>query len=116
MSDDTPLIEVIKTAMGEYYKKYGFQPERIHLSPGMERVVMAYWTKQYGARVTNKVFEPLVMGLEVVRMTKSRAKPTEFWLSAERGGQVYGMRNIVEPHEVGATKIQLPGEIILDAD
>lgn len=102
-----PLIGIINQAKENYYNKYGFYPETIHVSRGMEIVLHRWAFKNHPEQVFDKN-GAAIAGLEVLRSTKN-SPHLEFWLSAKRGDKIYASSAKIEPEAVGASKLVLPG-------
>lgn len=114
---EAPLIGFIRQAKNDYYKQYGFWPEKLHASTMMEGALVR-WAEanmHYPASLQLRLQGAEIMGLQVVRMTK-RSALVEFYLSTERDGQLYTSHAILEPETVGIRKAVNTNNIILETD
>lgn len=105
--NNVPIREYVEDAVAQFTEHYGLNPDTIHVSAAMERVLHRWASKTLNAPLFD-LKGATFLGLEVLRSTK-RTPHVEFWLSLTQGGQVYSMQLRLEPEEVGAKKLILPG-------
>lgn len=100
-----PIIDLINEAKCKFVAKYGFPAERIHVSLLMEGALQrwALTNLQFPASLDERMQGATVQGLDVVRMTKNTPH-VEFYLVAQRDGQLYTQHAVVEPETVGVRK------------
>lgn len=106
----TPIIEAIEDAKRKFLAQYNFPAECIHVSPSIEKALSRLLDGKQG-----KLREAEVSGLGVFRATKATPH-AEFWLTAERDGQVFAQHARLQPHEADGKVIQHPGVTVLGDD
>lgn len=117
-SKDAPIITFIRKAMMEFAGEYGIQAEKIHVSLMMEGALTrwALANLHFPQSLEERVSQGAsIFGLEVVKMTKNSAV-VEFYLSAERAGQLYTSHAVIEPETVGIRKVVNENGITLGID
>lgn len=114
---EAPLIGYVRQAVAEYRNKYGFHPEKLHASTMMEGALVRWAdaNMHYPADLQQRLQGAELMGMQVVRMTRNSAL-VEFYLSAERDGQLYTSHAVLEPETVGIRKMVNNNGIILETD
>lgn len=104
-----PIIEAIQDAKAKFLAQYNFPAECIHVTVPMEKLLHR-WAEKHLDLSTS--MEAEVAGLAVVQSTKS-SPHVEFWLSALRNSRVFVQHARLDPEEMGASVIRLPGETII---
>lgn len=105
----TPIERAIAETKAKFTGEFGFPPERIHMSMSVEKAIR----RMFKQRLKNEKYAvESVLGLEMFRMTRPTTH-VQFYVSAIRDGLVYSLEAKLEPEDIGAKRIEIPGETIL---
>lgn len=109
-----PIVDIVAQAQREYLANFGFPAEKLHASLMFEGALQRWATANaaYPADPIERLQGATFNGLEVVRMTR-RSALVEFWLTAERDGQIYAQQVRVEPEAVGIRQAVNTNGIVL---
>lgn len=95
-----PIFEHIYKAREAFRIKYGFYPEKFHVSKNLLKILMRMMEQEPLLNRPPRGAAIELLGMELVKMTKN-SPFIEFYLSATRGGKVMSIQTIITPSQMG---------------